>query len=290
MLVQAEFPMFGGRVACDASYACDKNAVYFQDWAFMIKTLRNFPAVFDYTMTNEGPLLNHQFAMELYSLAKALDPMRPVSTSDGIGDDGTSNHSNPTGPHPAVVNNSAHGNPYDFLTPGYEGGAMPLDNPHLFRPGNVSSFPYPQGFEYFGQPLINHETGNIATFPDLGQMENFEGGATKPFWLSPVRDKLQANGLLNESRMWHERSNKMYVFAWKDRMEAIRKTVQLSGYEWWLLQVRLSTEGQPALFLTGRVSPILARFVAIRSLFSPSWRQESGKRHQRTGARSPPFL
>ena len=89
MLVQAEFPMFGGRVACDASYACDKNAVYFQDWAFMIKTLRNFPAVFDYTMTNEGPLLNHQFAMELYALAKALDPMRPVSTSDGIGDDAT---------------------------------------------------------------------------------------------------------------------------------------------------------------------------------------------------------
>ena len=56
--------------------------------------------------------------MKLYSLAKALDPMRPVSTSDGIGDDGTSNHSNPTGPHPAVVNNSDHGNPYDFLTPG----------------------------------------------------------------------------------------------------------------------------------------------------------------------------
>lgn len=51
MLVQAEFPMFGGRVACDvASYACEKNAVYFQDWTFMIKALRNFPAVFDYTM------------------------------------------------------------------------------------------------------------------------------------------------------------------------------------------------------------------------------------------------
>ena len=66
MLVQAEFPMFGGRVACDASYACDKNAVYFQDWAFMIKTLRNFPAVFDYTMTNEGPLLNHQVRRSMH--------------------------------------------------------------------------------------------------------------------------------------------------------------------------------------------------------------------------------
>jgi hypothetical protein len=75
----------------------------------MITALRNFPAVFDYTMTNEGPLLNHKFAMELYAIAKALDPMRPVSTSDGIGDDGTANHSNPSGPHPAVANNSARG-------------------------------------------------------------------------------------------------------------------------------------------------------------------------------------
>jgi len=60
--------------------------------------------------------------MNLYRTAKTLDPGRLVSTSDGIGDDGTSNHSNP----------------YDFLTPGYEGGAMPLDNSHLYRPGNVS--------------------------------------------------------------------------------------------------------------------------------------------------------
>lgn len=61
--------------------------------------------------------------------------------------------------------------------------------------------------------LLRTQTGNIATFPDLSQMAHFEGGATKPFWLTPVRDKLQANGLLNESKMWHERSNKMYVFA-----------------------------------------------------------------------------
>jgi hypothetical protein len=32
MLIQAEFPMFGGRIGCDvAGFACDKNAVYFQD-------------------------------------------------------------------------------------------------------------------------------------------------------------------------------------------------------------------------------------------------------------------
>ena len=202
MMIQAEFPMFGGRVGCSGSFDCDKNAVsagrpfsrplphplssrplrihasaarrqvYFEEWRSTIMRLRNFPCVFDYTMTNEGPLLNHQFAMQLYTTAKTLDPGRLVSTSvirtripehldsvaqedscgqDGIGDDGTSNHSNP----------------YDFLTPGYEGGAMPLDNSHLYRPGNVSDRPFPQGFRYWDQPLVNHETGNVGAFPDV---------------------------------------------------------------------------------------------------------------------------
>ena len=35
------------------------------------------------TMDNEGPMLNHQFAMDLYNTAKTLDPGRLVSTSDG---------------------------------------------------------------------------------------------------------------------------------------------------------------------------------------------------------------
>jgi beta-galactosidase/beta-glucuronidase len=228
MLIQAEFPMFGGRIGCDGgNLSCAKNPVYFEEWRTTILRLRNFPCVFDYTMTNEGPLLNHEFAMQLYNTAKALDPTRPVSTSDGIGDDGTSNHSNP----------------YDWLTPGYEGGAMPLDNSHLYRPGNVSDRPFPQGFKLFNQPLVNHETGNIGSFPDVeAQIPRWTGGPMKPWWLTPVRDSLASRGLLggNSSEeggaLWAARSNRMFVFAWKDRMEAMRKTEQLSGYEWWLLQ------------------------------------------------------
>ena len=85
-------------------------------------------------MNNEGPLENHEFAMTLYNMAKELDPSWLVSTSDGISDDGNSNHS-------ACQGNTSQDNPFDFLTPGYEGGAMPLDNPDLFRRGNVSALP-----------------------------------------------------------------------------------------------------------------------------------------------------
>jgi beta-galactosidase/beta-glucuronidase len=113
IMVQAEFPMFGGRDGCSgATFACDKNAVYFEEWRATILRLRNHPCVFDYTMNNEGPLENHEFAMTLYNMAKKLDPSRLVSTSDGISDDGNSNHS-------ASQGNTSQDNPFDFLTPGY---------------------------------------------------------------------------------------------------------------------------------------------------------------------------
>ena len=106
--------MFGGRDGCSgATFACVKNTVYFEEWRATILRLRNHPCVFDYTMNNEGPLENHEFAMTLYDMAKELDPSRLVSTSDGISDDGNSNHS-------ASQGNTSQDNPFDFLTPGYE--------------------------------------------------------------------------------------------------------------------------------------------------------------------------
>ena len=48
IIVQAEFPMFGGRDGCSgATFACDKNAVYFEEWRATILRLRNHPCVFD---------------------------------------------------------------------------------------------------------------------------------------------------------------------------------------------------------------------------------------------------
>ena len=66
----------------------------------------------------------------------------------------------------------------------------------------------------------------------------------KPWWLTSVRDSLASRGLLGSNAsyaedtgaVWAARSARMYMFAWNDRMEAMRKTNELSGYEWWLLQ------------------------------------------------------
>ena len=68
------------------------------------------------------------------------------------------------------------------------------------------------------------------------QIEMFEKhDGVKPFWLTPARDKLQAIGLLGENDAWTARSNALFVYCWKSKVEAVRKTARLSGYEWWLI-------------------------------------------------------
>jgi hypothetical protein len=54
--------------------------------------------------------------------------------------------------------------------------------------------------------------------------------------LTPALDKLAATGLLGENALWKQRSNQLFLFCWKNKLEAVRKTEKLSGYEWWLIQ------------------------------------------------------
>ena len=64
----------------------------------------------------------------------------------------------------------------------------------------------------------------------------FDSGGMKPYWLTPARDKLSALGLLEENALWSAMSSQLFLFCWKNQIEAVRKTEILSGSEWWLVQ------------------------------------------------------
>ena len=306
MFIQAEFPMFGGRVGCSGSFDCDKNAVsagrpfsrplphplssrplrihasaarrqvYFEEWRSTIMRLRNFPCVFDYTMTNEGPLLNHQFAMQLYNTAKTLDPGRLVSTSvirtripEHLGSVAQEDSCGHTGRH----RRRRHVQPFQPVRLSHarlRGRGDAAGQQPLVSAGQCVRPPVPSGLPVLGPAARQPRDGQrrslsrcrasdpslVSAIPrlqsaSLGTGGAFsrrvarrcrEHGAMKPWWLSPIRDSLASRGLLgngsaqDSGALWAARSNKMYVFAWKDRMEAMRKTEALSGYEWWLLQ------------------------------------------------------
>lgn len=49
--------------------------------------------------------------------------------------------------------------------------------------------------------------------------------------------KLNSSGLLNESEAWALASERLYATCWKLDIEDHRHNPQISGYEWWLIQV-----------------------------------------------------
>lgn len=208
MLVSAEFPIAYLRYYRKAKGPAMQ--LYGTEWAAMITRLRNHPSIFDWAMSNElwrgVPL-----AKELYPAAKALDPDRPVIDSDGLHLAGFLTH---TQDRESI----------DFYTVQFDKHTIPLDKPTKYdTPEEVR------------KPALCHETGNFVTFPRLDVIERFTH-VFKPFWLTPVRAKLEALGLLHEAPLWAHNSERLYLLCHKLNTEDLRKHAKMTGYQWWLFQ------------------------------------------------------
>ena len=85
LFMSAQFPI-GESDGTDLT--CPGDGCYgmlLHEWRAMVKQLRNHPCLFDYTIDNEDPLLERNFAMSLYNATAELDPGRFVNTADGAG-------------------------------------------------------------------------------------------------------------------------------------------------------------------------------------------------------------
>jgi hypothetical protein len=183
--------------------------LYKTEWAAAIQRLRNHPSIFDWCMGNE--LYNSTpIGPELYRIAKALDPTRPVMDTDGLPGSILSG-----GPDRATL---------DFYSVQFDENILPLDNPGKHRFGSAPK-----------KPVLSHETGNYVTVPRPDLIEQFRDNF-KPFWLEPYRVKLGKLGLASEAPQWSLNSEKLYYLSHKLNLEDLRKNPWLSGYEWWLLQ------------------------------------------------------
>ena len=183
--------------------------LYKTEWAAAIQRHRNHPSILDWCMGNEMwdgvPI-----APELYRIAKALDPTRPVIDSNGLSGRGwlDGSRSRPT---------------LDFHLVMFDLRHLPLGRPERHR------FPAPP------KPVVSHETGNFVTFPRLDPIGRFTHNV-KPFWLAATKAKLERLGLLAEAETWARNSERLYLLCHKLNMEDIRRSPFMSGYQWWLLQ------------------------------------------------------
>ena len=207
MLVSPELPIGYPRFYARAGAAAQE--LYKAEWISAIKRYRNHPSIFDWCMGNEewegisiGP--------ELYRVAKELDPTRPVIDTDGVF-------------APGFVDGKRDRPTMDFYTAMFDILTTPLDNPSKFKTGKPK------------KPVITHEEGNYVTFPRLDQIALFKHDF-KPFWLTPVKERIEKAGLFNEVPRWAENSERLYYLCHKENIEALRKNPYISGYHWWLLK------------------------------------------------------
>jgi hypothetical protein len=109
--------------------------------------------------------------------------------------------------------------------------------PHNFCRRNAEGDPHQFSIEGTPPvPVVDHEMGNFVSWPMLeDQISRFQHNI-KPYWLTPPLAAVTATGLLSENAQWSAASNKLFLFCWKNKLEALRKTEKISGNEWWLLQ------------------------------------------------------
>ena len=79
-------------------------------------------------------------------------------------------------------------------------------------------------------PLISHEIGQYAVFPNLKEIEKYTG-VLEPLNFKAVKQDLQKKGLYSKAEDFLEASGKLAVLLYKEEIERAMKTKQFSGFQ-----------------------------------------------------------
>ncbi|MCL2299891.1 MAG: hypothetical protein FWC27_07065 [Firmicutes bacterium] len=190
-----------------------ERAVTRRQWSKLIKSLRNHPCVWLWSMGNEqgcsNPVYNEMIAA-MYREAKQISPQTLVTFSDG------------------VHRTSFYRRPNDvyMVSPG-EGVTVgsALDIAPSARL-DVSSVEL---------PLVVHELGYVESLPHPRQFGLPRDGARFPA-MAEMRRLIQAKGLSDETVLrWSENSERMVTNCYYYGMENLRKVDGLAGYNQWVI-------------------------------------------------------
>ena len=80
------------------------------------------------------------------------------------------------------------------------------------------------------KPLITHEIGQYAIYPDMREIEKYTG-VLYPLNFISVRNDLQSKGLLDRSEAYLEASGKLAAILYKEEIERALKTDGISGFQ-----------------------------------------------------------
>lgn len=79
-------------------------------------------------------------------------------------------------------------------------------------------------------PIISHEIGQYDFFPDLRELERYEG-VGQPLYLKIYKERLQAAGLYEDWEAFFEATGKLAIDCYKRELEAAFRSKELSGFQ-----------------------------------------------------------
>lgn len=79
-------------------------------------------------------------------------------------------------------------------------------------------------------PLISHEIGQYAVYPDISEIASYTGSLA-PHNLEAVRNDLSQKGLLNKAQNYLQASGHLAAILYKEEIERAMKTKGFSGYQ-----------------------------------------------------------
>lgn len=79
-------------------------------------------------------------------------------------------------------------------------------------------------------PLIEHEIGQYAVYPDLKEIDKYTGVLT-PLNFMAIRDDLERKGRLNRAEEYLQASGKLAALLYKEEIERAMKTPGVSGFQ-----------------------------------------------------------
>lgn len=90
---------------------------------------------------------------------------------------------------------------------------------------------YDAGIEGLDIPLISHEIGQYAVFPNLAEIDKYDGGNVVPLNFMAVREELRQKGRLDKAADYTRASGEFAEVLYKEDIERALRTEGFSGFQ-----------------------------------------------------------
>jgi hypothetical protein len=89
---------------------------------------------------------------------------------------------------------------------------------------------YREGIAGIDRPVITHEVGMWAVYPDISEIPGFNG-VLKPFNLEIIRDYMKTKGTIHLANSFVQASGQLSLLLYKEEIESALRTPGLSGFQ-----------------------------------------------------------